>query len=400
MCKRRDISVCGKSFCPGKARKFFDSKELKEDFAGSSPAPFVGRFGYPDVNVGILVPPEVRDSWVFDAPRHWARSDFQIEDVVGLRSGLVNSHFKANVKKPEGIVSVSQEVGLASRPVDVEVNLEKKPSIKLTTDKYAAPRGASAKLKKVAITSNPKIHTKIEKVFSDTDLKANDAINTLFSKGFDENFLSRMLSVGTVGLKDKRKLVPTRWAITATDDMISKNLLREVKDFSPGECAAYFSSYLGNYYLVLFFSDYWGYELFETMVDRAVNPWSKKNLRYSTDYEGFNSRTDYAEECAGGYYTVRLAILEKLKSMKRQAGVMALRFITDEYTTPLGVWVTREASRKSLASKPITFSDKDLMLTYAKHFAKKKFGIDLENLLKNSRLLKETGRQKRVMEYF
>ena len=29
-------------------------KNLKEDFFGSSPAPFVGRYGYPYVNVGIL----------------------------------------------------------------------------------------------------------------------------------------------------------------------------------------------------------------------------------------------------------------------------------------------------------------------------------------------------------
>ena len=39
-------------------------------------------------------------------------------------------------------------------------------------------------------------------------------------------------------------------------------------------------------------------------------------LRYSTDYENYYGRKEYASTTAGGYYTVRLAILEKLKEMK------------------------------------------------------------------------------------
>ena len=52
--------------------------------------------------------------------------------------------------------------------------------------------------------------------------------------------------------------------------------------------------------------------------------------------------------------------------MKRQASVLVLRFISDEYLLPLGVWITREASRKALNNKPLKFADKDLMLKYVK----------------------------------
>lgn len=400
-CKKRDSTGCEKEFCPmqGRYSSTFKSKELKSDFFGGSPAPFVGRYGYPEVNVGILAPPGENDSWHYDAPQHWAQEDYSIDDVSHLRSSLVNSRFKANVKDSGRLLSISQEVGMASKPVEVEVSLKDNPLNMINHDGYAAPTGPNAHLKKIDITSNPKIHTKVEKVFSDTDLKSEKAINYLYSKGFDENFLSKMLSVGTTGLKDNRKLVPTRWSITATDDMISKNLLKKVKDYSPGDCFAYFGSHLGNYYLILFFSDYWSYELFETMVDKEVNEWSKKGLRFSTDYEGYNGRTNYAEETAGGYYTVRLGISEKLKELKRQGSVLALRFITDEYSMPLGVWVTREATRKTLASEPIKFADKDLMMTYAHHFVKKKFGIDLQKILKNSKLLANVGKQKRLVSW-
>ena len=44
--------------------------------------------------------------------------------------------------------------------------------------------------------------------------------------------------------------------------------------------------------------------------------------------------------------------------------VLVLRFITGDYAVPLGVWVTREATRKAMNGKPIIFSDKELMLKY------------------------------------
>ena len=50
---------------------------------------------------------------------------------------------------------------------------------------------------------------------------------------------------------------------------------------------------------------------------------------------------------------------EHLTKMKRQAGAFVIRIITSEYTVPLGVWVTREASRKAFASTPVSFSSKE-----------------------------------------
>jgi hypothetical protein len=86
---------------------------------------------------------------------------------------------------------------------------------------------------------------------------------------------------------------------------------------------------------------------------------------------------------------VRLALAEYLQRIKRQNGVLALRFITDDYVLPLGVWVTREASRKALLGKPIKFSSKELLLRYAEMFAQKKFGLDISPILKKSKMLKE-----------
>jgi len=401
-CKGADLS-CGRSFCPiiAKAESMFkvSSKPIKEDFFGSSPAPFVGRYGYPEINVGIMTPPEQReDAWLFDAPKHWANSDFKIAEIIDLRSALINSRFKANIKGQSKLLDISQEVGMASKPVDLEINLKDKPHFRLRTDAYLAPQGPNAQLEKARITENPKIDTRVDKVVSDIHLKANDALKYLYEKEFDENFLAKMLSVGVLGIKNNRKLVPTRWSIVATDDIIGKSLISEIKDFSETDSYySFFGNYLGNYYLILMFPEVWSYELFETY---APPNWDYgRELRHTTDYESYSGRKLYASNTVGGYYTVRLAILEKLKEMKRQASVLALRFITDEYTMPLGVWVTRESARKTVSSKPIEFSSKELMLDYARKLIKRKFNYNIDYLLSSSILLKNIKQQTKLVKF-
>ena len=398
-CRRRGF--CRESFCPEKAKQqaMFKVKPLlKKDFFGSSPAPFVGRFGYPHLNVGILSPTyQTENVWEYDAPRHWAQNNYNIGQVIDFRSALVNSRFKAHIKDSNKLLATSQEVAMASKPVDVEINLEKKPFFSFQQSSYWAPMGPNAKVKKVKITENTKIHRKVDKVVSDTDLKASEALLYLYQNAFDENILSRILSVGNLGIRKNRKLVPTRWSITAIDDTIGKDLRKKVQDFPETGYLAFFGSYLGNYYLCMTFPDLWSYELFEMYIPTMEQTYQVN--RFSTDYESHNGRKDYAHECAGGYYTVKLAVLEQLLRMKRQASVLVLRFITDEYASPLGVWVTRESARKALSSKPIEFSSEELLIKYAKSIAKMKFNCNIDNVLERSLLLRAIKTQSKLSHF-
>ncbi len=369
-----------------------------ENFQSNSPAPFVGEYGYPHVNVGILAPPERTENvWQYDAPKHWAQQSYQIPQIVDYRTGLMNSHEQANIRQTNKIVEISQYIAMADKPVELEVNLKKKPTLKATFDAYTAPTGPTAQLKKAEITANPSIPTKIDKVVGDIDLKAAEAITYLYKHNFDENFLTKLLSVATLGVKTNRKLVPTKWSITATDDILGKHLLKTIKDYSVADYTAYFGSYLGNYYLILLLPEIWSYELFEMYLPAFRQT---KMLDYSTDYESFEGRKNYAVDTTGGYYTVRLAILEKLKQMKKQASALVIRVITDEYTLPLGVWVTREATRKTMAKNRITFADDKLMINYAVTLLKNKFGLDITRIIKESKLLNRVKKQKKLNTFF
>ncbi len=68
------IGECGKGKCPICARNNATlrahSAIKSTTFQSEGVAPFVGRFGYPNINVGILAPPEPEEeAWLFDAPK-------------------------------------------------------------------------------------------------------------------------------------------------------------------------------------------------------------------------------------------------------------------------------------------------------------------------------------------
>ena len=396
------LGACGKGKCPICARNnalFRINPHLeKEEFTSDSYSVFIGRYNYPNVNVGILEPPQTsEDSWLYDAPNYWASNNFQIPRIVELRSSLINSRFKSNildVRKSTKFLDIGKEVAMASKPVSIEVNLYKKPKFRLNVDSHTLPMGPNAQLKQVKLTENPKIHTKIEKIVSDTDLKAGEALKILYTSRFDENTLTKLLSIVDLGLKKNRKVVPTRFSITAVDSIIGNHLSNEIKQYNQTGYLAYFGGYLGNYFLILFFPEVYSYELFE-----AYAPTFNRNKHFTTDFEPYEGRKQYAESTAGGFYASRLAILEKLKELRRQSSVLTLRFITDEYTTPLGVFVVRESVRKTLSNKPIEFGSRELVLKYAEILVKKKFSINIQDLLKHSKVLNGIIHQRKLTKF-
>ena len=378
---------------------------LMEEFSGNSPpSVFVGSKTYPRLNVGILSPPEkIDNSWMFDSEKYWAENEFSIKDILNLRARLINSRFKSHildVRNSNRFLEMSQEIAMAYKPVDVEIELKKKIRIIMDYDNINLPMGPRAELKNAKITANPRINPKVDKVVSDTDLKADEAISYLYKNDFDGSFLIKLLSIGTLGLKKNRKLVPTRWSITATDDIIGKNLRDEILDYpTMDEYRLYYGNYLGNYYFILLFPDAFRYELFELYLPKSAwNP--SEEIAVATDYEDVLGRKKYASNTVGGYYAARLGVLEKLKELKRQASILVIRFETPEYWASLGVWVVREAARKTLTSEPFIFDNKEALLSRAKDLAFRTLQFNIDNILNQSILLRNQKQQRRLTSFF
>jgi len=380
-------------------------KELKkDDFLGTSPpSVFVGSALYPNANVGILSPPaETEDAWLYDDPNFWSKESYTIKQIALLRTSLINSRFQVNikdVKKQEKFLDVAKEIAIASKPVDVEIKLTRVPNITFDFEKITMPTGPKGNLKQIKVLDNIKVENKVEKVTSDTDFKAADALQYLYENGYDENTLTKLLSIGVLGLKKNRKLVPTKWSITTTDDTLGKNLINEIKNYNVNEDhRLYYGSYLGNYYYILMFPDVWQYELFEGYLPGSL--WSFSNeIKFSTDSETIFGRKTYASGTAGGYYASRLGVLEHLNKIKRQSSCLVIRFETPEYNIPLGVFVVRNAARKTLNNSPLVFETKEELLNKARELINSRFNFNIDNILKESKLLKSLT-QKKLSSFF
>ncbi len=383
--------------------KIKDISNISKLDSNSPPSVFIGsKLRYPLVNVGILSPLQ-RDehAWIYDDAKYWANNNFSISDVLNLRESLLNSRFQTRVQDSKAnnkFVQIAQEIAIAYKPVDVEIELKNRPNIGRQNERISTPHGMTARLDKARITGNVKIHRRVDKAIND-DIKASEAISYLYAKGFSEYSLSKILSVGVLGLKTQKKLVPTRWSITATDDTIGKQIIEQIKDSKEIEnYELFFGEFLGNQYLIMLFPNVFSYELFELYSPKSSwNP--SDEMKAATDFESFFGRKEYASGTSGGYYAARLSILEYLKSVNRQASVLAIRVETPSYWAGLGVWVVRESVRKAMKRK-MEFASKEDLLNAAKQISKIKFNFDNSQIMQKSKILNEVLKQRKLGEWF
>ena len=322
------------------------SSNRKKHFQGKTPSVFIGSHNYPKVNTGVLSPQHLGSPEMMDSPRKWYEEEFSIEKIASLRTSLVNSKKRFQVDDTDKFLNNTQEVAMARKPVDVEVELEKKPGANISGGRVK-PVSASGDVEEFLLTENPSVERKVEKAFYDNDLKAETAVSELYSKGVDNYKILQSMSTGMLGEKESRELVPTRWSITATDDIISKNVRRNVKDFQElGQIEYYNNEFLGNEFHIFLIPGRWEYELIE--MKRPGSVWNAaENTYIAQNYESYSGRTSYAEETAGAFYATRLGVLEFLRRRQRQSKVLILRDVKPEYWAPLGVWVIRETVRNA-----------------------------------------------------
>jgi hypothetical protein len=238
---------------------------------------------------------------------------------------------------------------MASKPIDTEMWFTKKPVLLSPFSARAPPSGPSADLTKVALTSNPSVPRRVDDLVADTDLRAGAAVADLYDHGISQSQITRVFSVGLLGTKDRRRLVPTEWSITAVDDILAKSLVDDVRDFpwiSEYEVAS--RSGLANNVAVLLFPQSFMFEGLEAW-NLASNPTPAQ------DHEFAGGRTAYPDQIAGAYHATRLPVLEHLHARRRQAGAIVFMEVYDDWV-PLGVWRYRELARAALASGPARFA--------------------------------------------
>jgi len=330
--------MCGLPRCPVVSR-FHAQAAIRpmSTYQGSSPSVFIGSFGYPEVQGGPLL---VNDS---DNPPDWLARNLGMEDIVDIRARTIRGRSALNA-----IAGNLQEIALSSRPLDVDVAFEKPVAFSLNFDGTIAPVGFTGSVKTLEIGSNARVERVVDRITSDTDIGANEAVVALKESAIDVYRISGLMTAGLLGRR--RKFVPTRWAITAVDDTLSTQFKKEIARYPPVEEIRLFTAEIfGNRIICILLPGDWKYEMIEIWGRHSL--WGGENDVIVQDREGMKKK-GYSP-ISGAYYSARLAVCEYLSQVKRSARVIILRSVSGDYWAPLGTWVVREATRKAMARPPV-----------------------------------------------
>ena len=190
-------------------------------------------------------------------------------------------------------------------------------------------------------------------------------------------------------LGQKRRLVPTRWSITATDDIISNSLVSEILDFDLiDSCRVFTFNHLGNSFSVILFPHRWLFEMEEAWYTE------QGRIGFGSDIEDARG-IDHPPKIAGAYFAAKLGVAEYLAANQIQAAVLVLREIRPEYAVPVGVWQIREGIREAMKQRPFIADSLDEGIDYAC----KPLSISKSEWLAKGDLLKLI-KQKSITEFF
>ncbi len=393
--------LCGKPICPILLKYHAFERTLPmvggTEFEGSSPPGlFVGRFGYPKVAVGPLLSPERGSTELLDTPEEWVGRS--VPELVGFRTGLVRGTTRIRVtdaERPIPMLEDLQLLGVAGESAESEATFRRPPRGHLALSDASPPFGPSAPIERFRLDVR-RVDPHLDRLASDVHANARTAVGELYDRGVRVSRIQRAFSVGTLGRRGRRRLVPTRWSITAVDDLLGKQNLEQIRLLPElSEVLLYRLTALDNRWIIAFLPGTFRYESIEAWYPNTLwNP-SPSNLIVIGDHEGYNGRTTYAS-IGGCYYAARLAISEALLALGRQAGAVVLREVHPGEILPLGVWNVREHVRAALRAPPERLPGG---ISELEDRIRSTFAIPLERWRTASALLHEARTQRRLDDW-
>ncbi|HPA98385.1 MAG TPA: hypothetical protein PLQ24_07215, partial [Methanothrix sp.] len=249
------------------ASMYIPSREVGTEIDGSSPpSVFIGSWNYPQVFAGPMIAPMHGDTTIMDQPESWLSENKSQEEIIRYRLNLVRGKQKVKVTHlHQRFIGKLRDIALSSGSLESQAEFQKAPR-GATFSHDHTPFGPSAPLERLEIENSRWDHH-LEKAYYDDDLLAADAVGRLHERGLPFSSIEKAFSLGSFGIGKRRRLVPTRWAITACDSTLARRLLHNVRGYQPIDSVQVreFSS-LNNYYAVLLLPTAWQYEWMEAFL--------------------------------------------------------------------------------------------------------------------------------------
>ncbi|MFX0116600.1 MAG: hypothetical protein ACFFB3_18775, partial [Candidatus Hodarchaeota archaeon] len=354
---------------------------------------------YPNVYAGPMViaePDETHSADYYRRTTDWY--GLSIDEIANLRLNMVRGQQIFHVKRDLATsrpFSASLDIVLSQRPLDTELYLEKTPKVGVVFSPIAQPMGPYAPLKRIRVVDNPKVPNKVDSV-TEGDTRTHTAIFELYQAQIDIDYIQNLLSAGLLGHGNARRIVPTRWAITATDDVLGRMLSAKTKEYPEiSEIQVFWNDYIGNHVEIILLPGPWTFEQLEAWCPGSFWAGYSPQPLIIQEHEGYRGRQHYAIKEGGGYYAARLAVLEHLYRIQRQATCLVIREISADYYLPVGVWEVRENVRQALSSRKETFGT----LEEALKIVQSRLTIPLKKWLQMSVIYRQSTKQLRLTAF-
>lgn len=277
-----------------------------------------------------------------------------------------------------------QDIYKSKKPIQFSSKFENELKFdKVLISKVSGIVGSKNELLKIFPNENTKTSKQIEK-FTQNDIKSENAVISLYNRKINEHQIINLFSLGSFGIDINKKLVPTKWAISAYDQIIEKYLYKKIINYKLIEnFEIFYHNDKGNSFLIIQIPNEFSCEIIE-----------KFDNNIERDYVRFDNKLKKDEpETAGGFFATKLAIFEQLEKRKRQASFISIRII-EGYDIPLGVVFVRESVRQAMKNRIFESSnilqlEQYLKLKFDKHY----------NYYKISKVLEEFEKQKKLRQF-
>lgn len=394
--------LCGRPVCPILLR-FRESvrvtMEIKNRvvYGATPPSLVVGERGYPRISLFPALPTLLgEEAKLYDNPEEWW-GNLSLEDIIRLRASMIYPSIKVHVKRDirrSNVIDEIQWMIVSTKPVESEITLSRNPVPTLRFDEIIKPIGPSAPLTKLRVVGNPSVPKPVERVVSSLDIRARDAVIELYKHGVSIYDIIRLFSAGALGMHANRRIVPTRWSITAVDNIVGDYLLSKVKTFDRvDEVLLFHAEYLGNHFEIILLPQSYSFEMIEVWLPGSVWTGRSKAPVIVENYELWDGRCRGPMD--GGYYAIRTGILEGLMGMRRQATVVVVREVRPEYFAPVGNWHIRESIRRAFNVKPEKPSSFGELL----RIISRRLKVDVGEIVSRSRIFRMWLCQEKLTKY-
>lgn len=358
--------------------KLKNTKEIEGYASGS----IVGEKNYPFLKIHSVSNENKKSS--FFKLNNLVKKNYN--DIIKIKAkSILGSTQETYIKKTkERVNNELQNIYKSKKAIEFTSEFEKEIKFdKIIINKLSGILGSKNELKSIILNQNPPTSKQIEK-FTQKDIKSKQAIISLYEKGINEQQIINLLALGSFGIDINKKLVPTKWAITAYDQTIEKHLFNKIKK---NKIIQNYEIYLhqdkGNFFIIILTSDILNGEIIEKFEGGSPS-----------DYFDHENKLDKKEPAtSGGYFSTKLGIFEHLCQKNKQAGIISIRIIED-YDIHLGVIFVRECARQAMKNRIFKCSNKNelnnfLAIKFPKH----------HNLFNQSKYLQEQRKQKRIRDF-